>query len=650
MDQILHSYQDKFINDENLQHLDKSSAFEYFVIRTLISRIHPDYFDCSDIVTGSGLDNGIDGLAIIVNDHIIGAREDIDHFRETQRRFDVKFVFIQAKDERSFESGGISKFMDGVARFFSKKSSVPMNQKLTELRSLKDYIYQFSYEMDNLPSCEMYYATVGKWTDDLTLSGLTEEKTCNIESTKLFEIVKFNPVDGDRLKSFYREQHRKVSKEIKFDNHTSMSAIKDVFQAYIGVLPATEYLKLITSEGNLMSSIFYDNVRDFQGYNSVNTDIELAIQNQEYSDRFALLNNGITIVAKSVKQVGVNFTIRDYQVVNGCQTSHILFLNKDKVTSDMSVPLKLIVTSNVEVTSQIIEATNNQTEVRKEAFESIKNFHKNLEEFYKAIFDNKRPLYYERRSKQYAGLEIDSSKVISLATQIKCFLGMFLNDPHSTHRYYGELLKANREKLFQEEHNYYPYYCSGYAYIALQKLFAQKIIDNKKYRAFSFHLLMLLRLLIDKSPLPYLNSKKIEKRCEKLCNILWDKDATAQVFLKASSVLDLVLENGNYTRDEAPRRKAFTIDLVSHFNIDSSASTIQVEKNEGVIYRVVRTRGFGFIKSDLRKEIFFHFNDVLNAKEGFELQKDDLVRFTVVENDKGLNAKSIELINRPTST
>ena len=49
-----------------------------------------------------------------------------------------------------------------------------------------------------------------------------------------------------------------------------------------------------------MTNIFEDNVRDFQGYNIVNSEIQDSLRHGEDQARFGLLNNGITIVAKSI--------------------------------------------------------------------------------------------------------------------------------------------------------------------------------------------------------------------------------------------------------------------------------------------------------------------------------------------------------------
>ena len=88
--------------------------------------------------------------------------------------------------------------------------------------------------------------------------------------------------------------------------------------------------------------------------------------------------------------------------MNGCQTSHIIFNNRDRITESVFLPVKVIVTRDGEVTNQIIQGTNRQTEVKVEAFESLAPFQKQLEELYIAMGRGKRdPIYYERRSKQY---------------------------------------------------------------------------------------------------------------------------------------------------------------------------------------------------------------------------------------------------------
>ncbi len=522
MDKILETYLADFSQEQNIEHLEKSQAFELFVNYSVLSKIHAGPFDVESTSVGGGNDNSIDGIGIIVNEHLVTTKEEVDYFKKSLRRLDVRFIFIQAKTSEKFDMGDIGNFLFGVKNFFEPSSSLPSNAEVQNLRSLKDYIYDQSLDMNDSPLCELFFATTGTWTGDKTLDGRVQAEIQSLKETKLFSNVKFSWIDGETLKKYYRELRNKVVKQITFEKHTTAPSIKGVLQAYIGILPGSEYLRLITDdEGYLQRNLFYDNVRDYQGNNPVNLEIAGTINDPLHNDLFSLLNNGITVVAKSINQVGTTFTIRDYQIVNGCQTSHVLYLNRSYVTDKIFIPVKLIVTDDVEITSKITRATNRQTAVQVEAFESLQRFHKELEEFYNT-YKSEKPLYYERRSRQYDGLPIRADQIISLPLQTHSFLAMFLNEPHSTHRYYGEVLKANEDRMFLEGHSTYPYYISGYAFNLLWKFFQTKKI-SPLHKVFRFHLLMIFRLLAEKSDLPFLNSKKIDKYCMDLKDILWNK-------------------------------------------------------------------------------------------------------------------------------
>jgi len=79
------------------------------------------------------------------------------------------------------------------------------------------------------------------------------------------------------------------------------------------------------------------------------------------------MNNGITIIAKTLRATGNRVLIEDYQIVNGCQTSHVLFSQKELLNDDSVVlPLRVIATQDEAIIGSIIKATNRQTEVRED--------------------------------------------------------------------------------------------------------------------------------------------------------------------------------------------------------------------------------------------------------------------------------------------
>ena len=120
------------------------------------------------------------------------------------------------------------------------------------------------------------------------------------------------------------------------------------------MLPFDEFLKIVSDDDDILLNVFEDNVRDFQGDNNdVNGGIALTL-NSEDSEIFSVLNNGVTIVASSISPTGDQFTISDYQIVNGCQTSNVLYNNrKGSNITKVSVPIKLIATTDEEVKTEI---------------------------------------------------------------------------------------------------------------------------------------------------------------------------------------------------------------------------------------------------------------------------------------------------------
>lgn len=472
-DRIISAYLDDFKIEFGMDGLEEPTAFEHFVNYCVVSRQFPGNFDPEDVSVGGSGDLGLDGLAILVDDNIVQSIEDVDYFKRTLRRLDVDFLFIQTKSSPQFEAAAIGSFFAGVREFFGETLPDGTNDAVHEMHKIKEHIFDSSIDMDRSPTCRLYYATTGVWNGEDLLKSRIRQCEKDLENTGLFSAVEFMSLDAEALKKLHREVHHKITREIVFEKHAILPQIAGVQEAYIGIVPCSEYLRLICDDdGELNRRLFYDNVRDFQGHNPVNREIEATVKDSDTNDRFVLLNNGVTIVALDANKVGATFRLRDFQIVNGCQTSHVLYLNREHLTAGLHVPLKLIVTSDPEVTNQIIQGTNRQTEVRLEAFESLAPFQKRLEEFYLAVGRGAaEPLYYERRSKQYEHLAVAKDRVISLATQINCFMAMFLNEPHSTHRYYGELLDAYRSKLFRDTHSALPYYCSGVALSKLERLF-----------------------------------------------------------------------------------------------------------------------------------------------------------------------------------
>ncbi len=638
-DRILSTYVNDFVDNFNLGELDEASAFEHLASYCVVSKYNPESFESGDVAVGGPGDLGIDGIGVLVNDHLVQTDSDVDHFKKALHRLDVQFIFVQAKTSPKFEAAEIGNFISGVRQFFEPSLSTT-NEYIQALHDLKEYIFDCSVDMDTSPVCRLFYVSTGTWTDDSFLLTRIDQGKSDLDATNLFSCVEFTPVDSDGLKRMYRELKQKVTRGINFEKHTILPTISGVKEAYIGILPCLEYLNLICDDdGNLNRRLFFDNVRDFQGHNAVNQEIEATVRDIERNDRFSLLNNGVTIVARDKNSVGTTFRISDYQIVNGCQTSHVLHLNRDRLTENVFLPIKLIVTTDPEVINQIIQGTNRQTEVKVEAFESLAPFQKELEEFYTAVGRNRRvQIYYERRSKQYEHMNVKRDRIITLATQVNCFVAMFLNEPHSTHRYYGELLDSYRNRLFNDSHSHMPYYLAGSSLNSVERLFSSGILPWRMKR-FKYQLLMVFRIMNEAFDLPKLDTRKIDDYCQSLLNILDSQSLSESAFRRASDIIDSCKSRMPFSRDPLERTRVFTEALKDEAGkqgskIITSATTTRLC---GTIKLFSTTRRYGFITGEDHKDYFVHISQI--ATQDLHLfSRGRRVEFTPIKATKGLEA------------
>ena len=441
-DIILDSYVDTFSKVIGRANSPPSDLFEAFSASSILRKNHQGQL--SDIETGilvgGGGDGAIDAIAILVNGHPIKAESDVRYIVRTLRRLDVEFVFVQAKLSPRFSADAMGSFFFGVREFWRAVSgtapNVTFNSQIQEAIELSRLVIKQCAHFQVYAKCFLYYVTSGKWTGAADLEGRINAGKRELVDLNLFSDVFITPVDAETLRRIYENLERRVERVVEFTNPAVFPRIDGVDDAYIGLLPGDEFIKLVsTDDGELNRDLFYDNVRDFQGANSVNSEINDTLSDEGRRTTFSLLNNGITVVARAINRQGNRFTIIDFQIVNGCQTTHMIFQNKSKIDAHTFVPLKLVATNDSQVVTDVIRATNRQTEVLPEALESLTPFHKDLETFYLTQERMRNaPVLYERRSKQYAMDDVSLASIVTLTRQITSSVAMFLNEPHSVHR------------------------------------------------------------------------------------------------------------------------------------------------------------------------------------------------------------------------
>lgn len=497
---------------------DESMVFEKFVNYVILSQDevntfvgHPDLLDiCSP---GGGDDAKLDGIGIKINGQLVGSIDDINDVIASNKKINIEFFVIQAKERTDFDSSAVNTFGIGVKNFFSEPV-LPENEKVKELRALKDYIFNDEKVLRKLeanPSLCVYYVFCGTTPVDDHTSAIKKLLIDGVKSSSAcFGSISFEIIDGQHLTEKCKDLENDFKTKLIINDIIPLTVNNNelIKTAYAFTCDAVELLKLLTKEDKtLRRSLFNSNVRDFLGNRGgVNSEIEDTIKSDP--EMFLMCNNGITIVCTEFLQIRDKIvSIDNPQIVNGCQTCTTIYLQRDNPSlSKVQVLVKLICTEDGTITNKVVRGTNKQNQVLEESFETTKPYHISIEDFFHAKADPIQ-LYYERRNKQYSSVStIDRYKIVNLRVITQTFVATFLQSPHKAHRHESKLLQeyASSDKnrmIFRKNQSPYSYYISALIWYRFEDAFRRHILYGKHDRTYIAHLYYIFMFVTGQYPI-----------------------------------------------------------------------------------------------------------------------------------------------------
>ena len=250
----------------------------------------------------------------------------------------------------------------------------------------------------------------------------------------------FRAVKSDRLlgaSNLLNLARRQPITSYEMEITESLSA-KD---GYISLVRLVEFSKFVRDEsGQLRKSLFDANVRDYQGSNQVNDEIQKSLQEKGKED-FWWLNNGVTVVATKAVQSGKVLTIEDPQIVNGQQTSteiYNYFQAAKSAEDSRCVMVRVIVATEPASRDRIIKATNSQTSIPPASLRATDKIHRDIEE-YSAPFG----IYYDRRKNSQKNLGRPVEKIVSISLLAQSVMSIALQRPDDARARPSTLLKKD---------------------------------------------------------------------------------------------------------------------------------------------------------------------------------------------------------------
>lgn len=528
----LDSYRRNYSLPENLP---QDLLFEYLAAYCSTFRFVGASEDPGAFSTGKAF--GIDAIIITIDDQPVRTIEEAKHL--FRNRSTVTFNFLQAKTSDSIDLGETLKFIQAVGLFFDAETT-KQDSFLAQCRQIVGMIFENFVKISGLPSLKLLYSFPGDWAkQSAPLAAILENALIPLRERGTFSEVILEGLDGNRLFDLYRQSQMQVTCKLNAPRRVTYPPARGVKQAIMCLLSVSEYLHAICApDGSLLSFLYNENVRDFLGTNVVNDEIAKTLTaGSDLQDKFGMLNNGVTIVARSMKNVSDDIYLEDYQIVNGCQTSNVIYNCRDMLSSNCFVAVRLIETEDSEVVRQIVRATNRQTPVTEEAFLGLSDYQKSLEAYYE-VTETPIRLFYERRARQYSGRpEVSRSRVVTMARQVQSFVSIFLEEPHSCYRYFGEVMKAYKDRMFIDAHSERLYYTSAaLAHTIDNALWAGDYSESNQYR---WHIWMLVGAQItagtDRQKLQL--RKYTDKLCDSIQEAISDGERIATLVSRAVTII-----------------------------------------------------------------------------------------------------------------
>ena len=555
MHRIVESHLNNFVSGNGIEADSEATRFEKFANFAVLSSKITSGFELDEVSTGED-DDGTDGIALIINeDHIISGEDAGLVFSNERRNNDVEIVFVQAKRTDGYDLGDFLKFKESILRFLTQdpyNSGCDLQQ---DARKAFDVVIRNVPKVRNgKPNISVIYVSTGVYSSPAALETARNDMIRQLNELGYFQSIDVRFMGRDELINAWVASYSGIEASLPMHSSASLPHIAGIEESYLVIAKAEDYVDnlLSSSDGTIRGQLFEENVRHYLGAeNPVNAQIMETLNDPKAKTRFPVLNNGVTIVSPDVRVQGTTLHLKNFQIVNGCQTSHVLFENRDKLSDGIMVALKIVETTDEDVFSELVRATNSQTKIDENQFLSLSPITKNVEAYFNTFEGQDGRLYFERRDKQYVGKGIPAIRVVNLHNAAKCVCSMFIRRPDLAFKYPKRMYQDFGSHIFREGNKESIFYSSALALYRLHLLTSNNTIPQNM-RRFKWHILAVVAALVAGKDMPPLNSKKIDGYCQAIIDAFGRHSEDAvRIFNDAVSLIGTL---GELTNDRLKRQ------------------------------------------------------------------------------------------------
>jgi hypothetical protein len=381
-------------------------------------------------------DCGIDAIYFFANGICIHDDTPLDKLGRGVR---LDVFLLQVKNTSGFKEDAIDKLIVNLPRLLKFDRDEVQLAKFVNSR-LIEITRRFLNAFRNLDMPELRIFTCFASLKAVDVHPQTRLKSDELENVlgKLFggATIETHFLDATTLCILARELPNTTRTLVLAENPIST----DTAGGYIGVVRLDEYEQFITaSTGELGSSLFEANVRDYEGDTTVNKSIQHTLSNVDPQVDFWWLNNGVTIVSTRVQPAGKLLKLDSPQIVNGLQTSFEIFKRARPADGDArSLLVKVVEARDPAVRDRIIRATNSQTAFGPSALRATDAVQREIEEYL-----GSRDLFYERRRRYYFNQSVPLEKIVTIDQMGQAVLSVVVQSPH--------VARHNIQRIYEDD-------------------------------------------------------------------------------------------------------------------------------------------------------------------------------------------------------
>lgn len=398
----------ELISRQQKRHNTESRAFLAWLLEN-IYRL--DETEADDCICDGPDDKGVDGI------YVNSSSETIEIFQSKLFQNDTRSVGEVLLREFA---GTLTQFKDrdSIESLINSTTNVELRGRLTEL---------------NIPSLiRIGYEVKGIFVTNTTIhaSGISF-----LDQQQDIEFIGKTEIDDLYVPA---ERSRPITGDYEFDlsRYSYIHFVNpERTEVVIAPIPAPQLANL---SGISSGELFEPNLRQSLGKTKVNKDILESVKDTDEHAQFLLYHNGITMVCEdlTVDDANSRVTVKNFYVVNGCQSLSSLYEKKSDLTDDLSLVVKIVkVGMDSELLDKITYRSNNQNAIKPRDFKSNNVIQTRLQNEFEAIYGD--TVFYEIKRGERTAADI----IISNELAAKLLLSFDLQQPYTAHQSY---------KLFDE--------------------------------------------------------------------------------------------------------------------------------------------------------------------------------------------------------